>query len=104
MNFSLADIKRFVSFFDTPDEGCWEWQGACGSGGYGMFQQGGKGWRAHRVSYHLAHPGTDTDLLICHGCDNPKCVRPSHLWAGTADDNQKDKADKGRAANGEKNG
>lgn len=60
---------------------------------------------AHRVSYQLA---TKEDIsskdLICHHCDNPKCINPKHLFKGTNKDNSDDKCRKGRQAKGASNG
>ena len=83
-----------------PWGGCWEWTGARNHKGYGMINIGGKTRRAHRVAYYL-HTGESPEM-VCHSCDNPKCVNPAHLWGGTVADNARDMYDKGRAANQQK--
>ena len=35
-------------------------------------------------------------LLICHTCDNPKCIHPDHLYLGTQKQNVKDITDRNR--------
>ncbi len=40
-------------------------------------------------------------MLVLHRCDNPSCVRPSHLFMGTNRDNVEDMLRKGRQPRGE---
>ena len=78
-------------------DGCWEWQAALNSKGYGSIGYKGKVWLASRVSALLA--GMDIEgKHVCHHCDNPNCVRPGHLFVGTHQDNMRDRDSKGRGA------
>lgn len=52
---------------------------------------------AHRIAYKLAYGACPDSLHVCHICDNPLCVRPSHLFLGTDQDNHNDCVAKGRA-------
>lgn len=86
-------------FFEKVEKGpgCWEWQGPKnGPKGYGLIEIDGKKVLAHRWSYEHHKGPIEHGLYVCHECDNPKCVNPSHLWLGTARDNIQDAITKGR--------
>lgn len=94
-DFSETDRKRFWGKVRMGD-GCWEWMGGLSKSGYGLFQIGKRTFRAHRVSYVITHSIVLDQRLICHRCDNPKCVNPDHLFPGTAKDNIRDASGKMR--------
>lgn len=87
-------------------DGCWEWTAHLNMYGYGTIRDGDKFCSAHRVSWKLHFGPIPRGLCVCHRCDNPKCVCPSHLFLGTVADNARDRESKGRAVylRGERNG
>lgn len=92
-------IQRFWSKVRKRSRGCWEWTGAMGGpkrSRYGHFKVLGKTMVAHRFAW-IARRGEIPDgMIICHHCDNPKCVNPEHLFIGTHSDNAIDSSRKGR--------
>lgn len=92
-------LERFWSkvLVSGPDD-CWLWTGMTGgSNHYGVFSLGrGARERAHRFSYALAHSGIPDGMVVCHSCDNPRCVNPSHLYADTQRANMLDCVSKNR--------
>jgi HNH endonuclease len=81
---------------------CWIWIGSRFNDGYGQTRLNGRGLHASRAIWILAHGELPKEICVCHKCDNPLCVRLSHLFTGTHGDNQKDKTRKGRQAKGSK--
>ena len=77
-------------------EGCWEWMGNLVTNGYGRVGCNNLFYSTHRLSYELAYGPIPDGMLVCHKCDNRKCVRPNHLFLGTTQDNVDDKMRKGR--------
>ncbi len=81
---------------DTP---CWEWTASTVGGGYGSFRSRSNDLGtcyAHRISWMWHHGLIPDGLWVLHRCDNPPCVRPDHLFLGTAQDNVDDMVTKGR--------
>lgn len=94
-----TDEQRFWQNVDKSSvhNGCWNWMGhKCR--GYGKIRRGKKMVLSHRFSYELANGPIPDGLFVCHSCDNPSCVNPTHLWVGTAKDNVADMVAKGRAS------
>jgi hypothetical protein len=77
-------------------DGCWLWLGPRDKRGYGVVNRGHHKTFAHRHAYENVHGLIPTGMCICHHCDNPPCVNPSHLFIGTHADNMRDRDRKGR--------
>ena len=98
-----SDPCRFLSYVDMSEntKECWLWTGSVRRGGYGGSSFKGKVISSHRLSYILFKGEIPEGKLVCHTCDNPPCVKPSHLWIGTVKDNSIDMVTKGRSLHGE---
>ena len=74
---------------------CWLWTGAkAGSGRYAVIRLNGISTRVSHLV--IGSPRPSLKHYACHTCDNPSCVRPDHLFWGTASDNAIDMVLKGR--------
>jgi len=94
-DLSLAERLRANTDQSAGPTGCWPYRGTLNRDGYGLLQSGGKGIRAHRLAYELAH-GPISDAMVpdhtCHteaarnrqcdggqSCPHRACVNPAHI-------------------------
>lgn len=104
--------RRFWSkiLVGAENNGCWPWTGAIRMApprDYGILSRGISGSSpisAHVASWilHFGPIPKGKGLCVCHHCDNSRCVRPDHLFLGTAQDNSDDKMRKGRYVHGKR--
>lgn len=100
---SVPIEDRFWPKVDKSKNGCWEWIGSKDGKGYGTLSRGKNKSpeKAHRLSWKIHFGKIKKELEVCHACDNPSCVNPSHLMLGTRMANIVDAMKKGRMPTGE---
>lgn len=88
---------RFWSMV-LKSETCWLWKGSVNRKGYGQIstKRGSRPLQTHRLSYELHVGPIPEGKMVLHKCDNPRCVRPDHLFLGTAKENTADMMQKER--------
>ena len=79
--------QRIINNTVVDTNGCWNWIGKLDKGGYAICTFKNKRTRMHRATYEFYKGSFEKTKLICHKCDNRKCINPDHLYVGTHKDN-----------------
>jgi hypothetical protein len=89
---------------EPGENGCRLWLGVPHHNGYGNMRFDGRWDHVHRWAYQAFIGPIEEGKYVLHSCDVKICIRPEHLFLGTAQDNMTDKVSKGRQARGESHG
>lgn len=86
-NIEIKDRWIFYNFWrrvyikDNIKE-CWNWTLYALYDGYGLFWDGKKKVRSHRMAYELTKGKIPDGLQVQHICNNRRCCNPYHLELG----------------------
>lgn len=90
---SLAE-RYWSHVHHEPNTGCWFWDGATTTAGYGQLwiRRGARRWPllAHRVAFALVNGAVEAGADLLHSCDTPLCCNPAHLREGDQHANNAD--------------
>ncbi len=74
----------------SPYGYCMVWKYSLNRDGYGTVKVDGRQELAHRTAFIQTRGHIRDDRQVNHLCNRPYCVQPSHLYAGTSQDNKDD--------------
>ena len=97
--------SKLLEQIEIRKQGCWLWTGKPNADGYGSIRTGPTGApsvHASKASWIVNVGPVPEGQWVLHKCDNPPCVRPSHLFLGSRQDNVDDMVRKGRSATGDR--
>lgn len=89
-------IDKLKNFAIDSTIGCHNYLGRLDRDGYGIIKRKlpnsrkHKLWKAHRLAWESANGPIPEGMLVCHKCDNRRCINVEHLFIGTIGDNNRD--------------
>lgn len=87
---SRLTLDNLTEHYTVVPSGCWEWNGAPNSGGYGRATIAARTrTRAHRAVYELLVAPIPEGLHLDHLCRVRMCVNPAHLEPVTHAENNR---------------
>ena len=84
---SIKQVAIPLHRISINENGCWEWQGAKSSEGYGLMTVKGQVEYVHRLAFQLFIQPVGKDRELDHLCRNRKCCNPTHLEAVSSREN-----------------
>ena len=98
----MKTLEERISHRIQVQNECRVWTGGKDSSGYGEIKINGKQRGIHRFIWESIYGTIPNGMLVCHACDNPPCIRSSHLFLGSPKQNSQDCINKGRTDKGKK--
>ncbi len=94
----VADFPNSYTLHPGPlSTPCFIWKGSLSTKGYAQFQVDYRLKPASHLAWLVAFNSfPPTGKILCHHCDDPRCVNIVHLFCGTKSDNNRDRDAKGR--------
>jgi len=91
-------METLMSRVEKDPNGCWNWTGCVGWGGYAQIKVGKTNHLAHRPMWILWNKKpVPHGMVIRHTCiGNRRCINPDHLIPGTQKENIQDCIRQGR--------